>query len=96
MRKHIDIVIWDSEADRLHAIERNLRVAMRNLGLFGGLSCQSEPPLLGRMGLTGRVPVLEIDGLYWSRGHGRVFSPHECEELLARIMREDIPSPDQL
>ena len=84
MRKHIDIVIWDSEADRLHAIERNLRVAMRNLGLFGGISCQSEPPLLGRM------------GLYWSRGHGRVFSPHECEELLARIMREDIPSPDQL
>ena len=91
MRKHIDIAIWDSEAERLHAIERNLRLAMR-----GGISSQSEPPLLGRMGLTGRVPVLEIDGLYWSRGQGREFSPQECEELLARIMREEIPKPDQL
>ena len=27
MRKHIDIAIWDSEAERLHAIERNLRLA---------------------------------------------------------------------
>ena len=96
MRKHIDIAIWDSEAERLHAIERNLRLAMRNLGLSGGISCQSEPPLLGRMGLPGRVPGLEIDGLYWSRGQGREFSPQECEELLARIMREEIPKPDQL
>ena len=52
MRKHIDIVIWDSEAERLHAIERSLRQAMRNLGVSGGISSQSEPPLLGRMGLA--------------------------------------------
>ncbi len=95
MRKHIDIVIWDSEAERLHAIERSLRQAMRNLGVSGGISSQSEPPLLGRMGLTVRVPVLEIDGLYWSRGQGREFSLQECEELLARIMREELPNPDQ-
>lgn len=96
MRKHIDIAIWDSEAERLHAIERNLRLGHAQSGSERRLSCQSEPPLLGRMGLTGRVPVLEIDGLYWSRGQGREFSPQECEELLARIMREEIPKPDQL
>ena len=62
----MDITIWDCDATRISDIERNLRSAMKKLSVEGHITIMSEPPLLNRMGVIHRVPLLEINGMYWS------------------------------
>ena len=84
--EHLEIIIWDYNPDRIAAIEHNLHCAMHTLGCRGTVSCMSEPPLLARMGLMNRVPVLEIDGMHWSLKPEEEISELACEQLLARIL----------
>ena len=81
----MDIVIWDIDARRIEVIDRNLRLAMKQLGMRGRVTSMSEPPLLGRMGLLDRVPVLEIDGCYWSLKNNSIMSQEQCLTLLSRL-----------
>lgn len=80
--KFLNITVWDSDAARIAGIERKLHVALRECGAKGRVDSMSEPPLLARRNLTYRVPVLEIDGVYWSQQPMREFSREACLQLV--------------
>ena len=79
------ITIWDNDALRIAEIDKNLQSALDELKIKGLILSNSEPPLLARENLLGRLPVLEIAGNYWSRKAGRVFSKDECIQLLSKF-----------
>ena len=81
----MNIIIWDTNAQRIACIDRNLRIAMQQLGMRGLVTSMSEPPLIGRMGLIGKTPVLEIGGFYWSLKAGSSISVEECLNLLRKL-----------
>lgn len=84
--KFLKITIWDSDAARIAGIERKLYAAMKECGAKGRVDSMSEPPLLARMNLTCRVPVLEADGMYWSREPMREFSQAACTKLVRMLL----------
>lgn len=61
----LEIVIWDIYPERIVQIDRNLHISLRNLGIKGIVTSNSEPPSLVRAGIYHRVPALEIDGNFW-------------------------------
>ncbi len=79
------ITIWDTNPQRIWRIDKNLHLAMRQLGLNGTVDSMSEPPLVSRSGLARRIPVLEIDGNYWNLRPGEDISAEECLNLLRHI-----------
>ncbi len=81
----MDIVIWDMDARRINRIEKNLRVAMKQFGIPGLVKSMSEPPLIGRTGLLGKTPVLEIGNKYWSLKPGSDISLEQCSALLRKL-----------
>ncbi len=81
----LEITIWDAEARRIFEIDRNLHLALRALGIRGVTRSISEPPLLARENLLDRVPVLEVEGRYWSLKPGKTISVSECKQLLQKI-----------
>lgn len=83
MRDVLRIIIWDLNAERISVIDRNLCLALQNRGIRGEIICMSEPPLLARMGLSHKVPVLEIGGMHWSHTPGEEISIEACEKLLS-------------
>ena len=50
----------------------------------------SEPPLLARMGVLHRVPILEIDGVQWALVPNCTISEEDCRNLLKIL--EDLQS----
>lgn len=62
---YLKIVIWDLYPERIAQIDKNLCIALRNLGMKGLVTCNSEPPSLVRAGIYHRVPALEIEGKFW-------------------------------
>lgn len=81
------IIIWDKNPERIHAIERNLSSALRNLSLRASIAVASETPLLARMCMLSRMPVLEIDGVQWHKKPEEIFSEQDCEDLLRDIIK---------
>ena len=81
----LKIVIWDTDPNRIAQIDHNLHLSFKELGLKGIITCNSEPPSLVRAGLFGRVPVLELEGKYWSGAPGKVFSVSACINLLKKV-----------
>lgn len=81
----LEIVIWDTDAERIAEIDRNLYSAFKELGIKGLVTCNAEPPSLARAGLMDRVPVLEIAGKYWSREPGKALSVDACVKLLEKL-----------
>ena len=79
------IVIWDIDAERISQIDKNLNRALNELGLRAVVASNAEPLSLEREKLLPRLPVLEINGLYWSLTPGKVFSKEQCKSLLRRI-----------
>lgn len=79
----LTITIWDNAADRIAEIDRNLRKALSDLKMQALVLSNSEPPLLARENLLGRVPVLEIAGKYWSKTPGKAFTIRDCVQLLS-------------
>ena len=82
------ITIWDNDIVRIRDIDRNLNLAMRELGIRRVIRVISEPPLLARENLLNRLPVLEIAGRYWSLKPGRTISQESCKGLLQMIEKE--------
>ena len=81
----MDIVIWDLDAQRIARIDRNLHRAFQQLSLPGLVTSMSEPPLLARIGFLGKVPLLEIEGCYWSLRPDEEVSLEQCVNLLRRL-----------
>ena len=79
------IVIWDIDAERISQIDKNLNRALNELGLRAVVASNAEPLSLERENLLPRLPVLEINGLYWSLTPGKVFSKEQCKSLLRRL-----------
>ena len=83
----MDITLWDRDATRISDIERNLRSAMKKLAIEGHITIMSEPPLLNRMGVLHRVPLLEIDSMYWSLHVEETIPEKDIIDLLAALVR---------
>jgi hypothetical protein len=79
------ITIWDNDAVRAAEIDRNLHSALADFGMDALVLVNSEPPLLARENLLGRVPVLEIAGKYWSKTPGKTLSRQDCVSLLSKL-----------
>lgn len=85
MKKTLDITIWDSSAERLIEIDKNLTLAAREESISIKLSIMSEIPLLGRNNLLGRIPVLQIQNRQWTLRPREAFSVEECRALLRAL-----------
>ena len=81
-----EIIIWESNVETIHACESAVSQALKDLGLKVRVSINSEPPLISRMGLWDRLPVLEIRGLHWSLHPGRAFTAGEVTRLLQKTL----------
>ena len=79
------IIIWDIDPERISQIDRNMNSALNELGVRAVVASNAEPLSLERENLLPRLPVLEINDLYWSLTPGKVFSKDECKSLLRRI-----------
>lgn len=86
MRK---ITIWDLDAKRIAHMEKKLYEAMRECGVKGIVDSQSEPPLVFRMNLANRIPVLEVEGLFWMWEPGKEFDQTACRELIHIILEKN-------
>lgn len=84
----LEIIIWDCNADRIAAIDRNLHLALKKIGRKAKVTCMSEPPLLARMDMLHRVPVLEIGGMHWSLTPGKEISEAACDLLLSKLFAD--------
>ena len=83
----VRITIWDTNAERIAEIDRNLHLAMQELGIKGATRSISEPPLLARESLLDRVPVLEIAGRHWSLTPNTTITQKLCRELLRMLLQ---------
>ncbi len=85
----LNIVIWDLYPERIAQIDKNLHVALRNLGLKGTITSNSEPPSLFRANMYNRVPALEIEGNFWICKSSTP-SVEDCTQLLNKICNTPI------
>lgn len=81
-----EIIIWDDSAQRLNAMEPNLRVAMNKLGVKAHIQTNCEPPLLSRHNLTGNTPAIQINGGdFWRHTVGEPVTVEQFMALLHRL-----------
>lgn len=84
MAKIEEIVVWDISAQRIHVMEKNVKNAMRRLGVRARVQFNSEEPLLSRFRLLGKTPAVQINkGDLWTCVPGRAIS----EEAFIRLLR---------
>ena len=81
----IDITIYDLDPERLSIIDKNIKSALKKLNLKGEITLISEPPLISRMNIYHRIPVIEINNQYWSKKIYETISENDCIELLKII-----------
>ncbi len=81
-----EIIVWDIDTARIMKIHANLTEALNKYGARALITCNSEPPLLSRMQILNKVPLIEIDGLYWSL---KADSEPSAEKLLALLQHID-------
>lgn len=95
MDKRLSICIWDLDNERLENIDRKVRKSLSKLGVSACLTSNSEPPLVARMNLTGRVPALEINDTFWSQVPGSEFSQEACDQLIALAVKNCDPKTEE-
>ncbi len=79
------IILWECQGETIRACELAVHQALKELGLTAVVTVNSEPPSIGRNQLWGRLPVLEIRGLYWSLRPGCAFRAEDLKPLFTRI-----------
>jgi hypothetical protein len=78
MEQIYKIVVWDSSAQRIHLMEKNLKSAMRKLAIRATIQFNSEEPLLSRFNLLGKTPAVQINkSAMWRRTPGKIISEEE-------------------
>jgi hypothetical protein len=80
-----EIILWECNIERIHAIETAVYQALREMGYKARLTINSEMPLLSRHQLWERLPVLEIRGQRWSLCPGRAFTAEQLTRLFTGI-----------
>jgi len=85
-----EIILWESNIERIHACETAVYQALRKIGYKANLIIHSEVPLLSRHQLWERLPVLEIRGQRWSLNPGQAFTSEQLTRLFTRIFIEQI------
>lgn len=81
-----EIIIWESNGESIRACENAVYQALKDLGLKARVIINSEPPLISRNQLWERLPVLEINGLYWSLHPGQPFTVAQMTGLLRKTL----------
>lgn len=81
----LNITLWDENASRLQTCHANLTEALKMKALKAKITCQSEPPLLSRMGLLGTGPTVEIGSQYWRCIVGKTITVDNFIALLSII-----------
>ncbi|MFR3975514.1 MAG: hypothetical protein ACLTZ2_05630 [Desulfovibrio sp.] len=84
------IIIWDSNPERIAACYNNISLAMKELRLKLPVEIMSEPPLISRAGLTGRLPSLEINGNYWTWKTGEIITKEAACSLLRHVLLDNV------
>ena len=84
------IILWESDGETIRACELAVYKALKELGLKATVTVNSEPPLIGRNQLWGRLPVLEIQGQWWSFHPGRAFTAEQVTRLFMGIFLDRI------
>jgi thioredoxin 1 len=84
------IILWESKGETIRACELAVHEALKELGLKAIVTVNSEPPLIGRNQLWGRLPVLEIRGLHWSLRPGCAFMAEDLKLLFSKIFSNQI------
>lgn len=80
----LTITIIDHDLDRINTCEASIRGALRQLQIQASVTQVSEPPFLARLNMWDRLPVLEIQGNYWSRPGNKPFTVDEIITLLKK------------
>ena len=91
--ERITITLWDSNPARIAETEKNIHLAFAEAGKKYSLIIMSELPLIGRRGLAGKLPVLEIGKNIWSWKQGEAIPKHAISLLIAHIEQGDASSP---
>jgi len=85
------IVIWELSAERIQAMERSLRRAMRRLGLAAQVQFNSEEPLLSRHQLLGSTPAVQVNGgELWRCRPGESITEEEFVDLFTLLRRNGL------
>ena len=84
------IILWESDGETIRACELAVYKALKELGLKAIVTVNSEPPLIGRNQLWARLPVLEIQGQWWSFHPGRAFTAEQVTRLFRGIFLDRI------
>ena len=84
------IVIWESRGEIIRACERSVFQAAKELNLKITVSINSEPPSIARNQLCARLPVLEIDDLFWSLRPGCAFEVCDLKRLFSKLFADQI------
>lgn len=87
----LEITLWECNSNIIRACEIALYEALKKIGLKAVITVNSEPPLIARNQLWDRLPVLEIQGLYFSLHPGRPFSVDELVRLF-KVLFPDLNS----
>ncbi len=85
-----EILIWESNVERIRACETAVYQALKELGLKARVIVNSEPPLISRNQLWERLPVLEIQGLRWSLRPGHAFTAEQLTRLFGKIFADQV------
>lgn len=80
-----EILLWECNIERIHAIETAVYQALREIGYKARLTINCETPLLSRHQLWDRLPVLEIRGQRWSLRPGMAFTTEQLTRLFTMI-----------
>ena len=81
----LEIVLWECDYKIIRECEIALHEALKKIGLKAVVTVNCEPPLIARNQLWDRLPVLEINGLYFSLHPGRAFTVEELLRLFKVI-----------
>jgi hypothetical protein len=84
------IIIWESNIERIHACETAVYKALKELGLKARVTVNSETPLISRNQLWERLPVLEIRDQRWSLHPGVAFTSDQLTRLFRKIFSNEI------
>lgn len=84
------IILWESNGETIRACELAVYKALKELGLKATVTVNSEPPLIARNQLWGRLPVLEIQGLHWGLRPGCAFRAEDLKLLFSKIFANQI------
>lgn len=91
MSTNLDICIWDLDSERIENIEKKVRASLVRFKAKAKVHSNAEPPLVARMNLTAQVPVLEINGFFWSQAPGKEFTQEACDSLISLVVQQYCP-----